>query len=305
MSKIIQFIHPGAERTPFRGENWKPCADHEKGYCGWTPCKKSHTRKFLLCPGQYFDWNTQQVVSAENLRVWCEAEWNTKVLALPSPSEGEPKWEHTFTQLENNCKNKINTDPYIFGETFKYSNCRQKHFSELQNLSPGDMILFGSQKQNRTQKGAWHFMLDTVFVVSDQRFTFNALKPIQCELNITDMFRKTVLARQADDDCSSWRKSCNMKGDCRLYFGASYAKQYNKMYSFAPVKLGLPGTAGYSRMTLDSLSVNGEDNCIAKGQLRGIKYTEVKNIAAYWDALLMECRNKGFYPGVLFSEPQK
>jgi len=49
-----------------------------------------------------------------------------------------------------------NTDPYIYGDFFKYATCSQS--GELLNLMPSSLILFGTTKDIG-------FELDTVFVV--------------------------------------------------------------------------------------------------------------------------------------------
>lgn len=53
------------------------------------------------------------------------------------------------------------TDPFVFGERFRYGNCQQPSSTTLKNLEPGSLILFAS-----TQGGK--HLLDTVFVVGDK-----------------------------------------------------------------------------------------------------------------------------------------
>ena len=64
-----------------------------------------------------------------------------------------------------------NTDPFIFGGCFLYSNCYQTNSLGLRNLAKGSVIAFGS-KVNREPKWA----LDTVLVVRDS-FPYDPLDP--------------------------------------------------------------------------------------------------------------------------------
>ena len=62
-----------------------------------------------------------------------------------------------------------NTDPWVFGNSFLYSNCKQLtprgNPSALQGLSRGSLVLFGSSTGGR-------FVIDTVFVVAEGVCTF-------------------------------------------------------------------------------------------------------------------------------------
>ena len=77
-----------------------------------------------------------------------------------------------------------NTDPFVFGECFRYSNCRQTHCEDLRKLAPGSVILFGSNLG-----GA--FVLDTVFVV-DFGVDYSWGEPASIA-DVDEPFRRIVL----------------------------------------------------------------------------------------------------------------
>ena len=52
-----------------------------------------------------------------------------------------------------------NTDPFIFGDRFLYSNCKQATSTRLRSLGRGSVIAFGSHTARR-------WVLDTVMVVA-------------------------------------------------------------------------------------------------------------------------------------------
>ena len=54
----------------------------------------------------------------------------------------------------------MNTDPCVFGTSFKYSICRQTPKGIMRRLAPGSLIIFGSRIN-------CEFYLDTVFMVGD------------------------------------------------------------------------------------------------------------------------------------------
>jgi DNA-binding CsgD family transcriptional regulator len=97
--------------------------------------------------------------------LWGEWEAQSRVAdRYPDASTGMPRFVHEpFVQRPSDMgAERQNTDPFVFGETFLYSNCRQftpdEQPSRLQRLSPGSVILFGSTLERR-------FVLDTVLVV--------------------------------------------------------------------------------------------------------------------------------------------
>ena len=160
--KVVQFMHPGGEVDVPMNLN-----------VGWNTGNR-HFRRLLCHGGEYIDSNNNSN-SHESLCFWNEYEAPTTAY----PIQHQPGWAyaHHYHKIckpipkspnrHRNCHDDglgeccDNTDPCVFGETFKYSNCQQVPGGDLWNLPKGSLILFGSFH-------ASHFYLDTVFVTRDQ-----------------------------------------------------------------------------------------------------------------------------------------
>lgn len=203
---VVQFPHPGAE--------------HDPGSAGRQPWNKGrHKRKFLRSEGVYVGADECGVRAP--LVFW--GEWEPPSLVVQRwPRDGrkprylhEPVWE-----LPQPRGRGMNTDPWVFGTTFCYCNCRQRTKrgpSALQRLAIGSLVLFGSNVDGR-------FVIDTVFVVGDAQPLTAALidsEPDEafrtCTLNL--------LKRPA-------------AGDHRfiLYRGATLKQPIHGTYSFVPCR---------------------------------------------------------------------
>lgn len=156
---VIQFMHPGDE---IRANG---------SICGWNVSGR-HGRKLLLHSGEYVDAGNQSRHN-DNLCFWNEYEASSSVHPILHHSGWE--FARCYHQIikpiqpspyrQRNCRENAldeccdNTDPCVFGETFKYSNCQQVPNGDLWNLPQGSLILFGSHH-------AGMFYLDTVFVTN-------------------------------------------------------------------------------------------------------------------------------------------
>jgi hypothetical protein len=138
-----------------------------------------------------------------------------------------PVWERPATKGP-----RQNTDPWVFGDSFRFSNCRQltpqRNPSALQKLTPGSMVLFGS-----TIGG--EFIIDTVFVVKDF-CPFSPGKPPETD----EAFRVCTV--------ESLITTGNAAADpFTLYRGATYEAPVNGMYSFVPCRRANADKARLSR----------------------------------------------------------
>ena len=83
---------------------------------------------------------------------------------LLATGRGYPRFLHEpYWTAPPDLPNLQNTDPYVFGERFRYSNCRQntkKGPLPTQRLATGSVIPFGSGLDGE-------FVLDTAMVVAD------------------------------------------------------------------------------------------------------------------------------------------
>lgn len=171
---IVQFLHPG-----FEERNVKPLSptcsingvsyDHIKH---WTCSPERHGRKFIVNPVDYFDG--QKNIRDEHMRLWCEAEWCSYCRKIGKGYHALfPYYEHVVKVVpacqHDHAHKGFNTDPYVFGDAFKYCCCQQvSHYgnpTRLHDLPQESIILFGSYKKIN---GAGGFYLDTVFVVDEK-----------------------------------------------------------------------------------------------------------------------------------------
>jgi hypothetical protein len=131
-----------------------------------------------------------------------------------------------------------NTDPWVFGDSFRFSNCRQLTLrqkpSALQKLTEGSMVLFGS-----TISG--EFVSDTVFVVKDS-CPFSPAKPPETD----ETFRVCTI--------ESLLTTGDADNPFTLYRGARYEAPANGMYSFVPCRRA---DADNVRFTRPSISLPG------------------------------------------------
>jgi hypothetical protein len=118
MPKIVQFTHPGPEHKPdLKNGNHK----------SWNT--GNHKRKFLLSKGSYVDNNK---LKDGNLTFWGEWEPPSYVTEFEyQENKFFPGWLHK-PYLPNILPNSNgyqasfqNTDPCVFGDSFKYFVCKQ------------------------------------------------------------------------------------------------------------------------------------------------------------------------------------
>src|SRR6516162_4277523 len=147
---FVHFPHPKTEHNPGRSSRqpWNTSLEHR--------------RKFLRNPGRYV--TPVGSLAEAPLAFW--AEWEAPSYVIhPRLAEGdlprflqEPRWERPTTKGF-----RQNTDPWVFGDCFRYSNCRQLKQSGFRSLAAGSVILFGSTLGLASADGP-RFVLDTLFV---------------------------------------------------------------------------------------------------------------------------------------------
>ncbi len=160
---FVQFLHPGPEATPDAG-----------GMYVWNQGPE-HRRRFIRQRGNYLD-SSSRLHEDREIVFW--GEWEAQGDAEEIPQEQRipfgpnsfcsPWYQPLGRQSRNGgCGTEntgcMNTDPFVFGERFLYSNCRQysnERLTRLQGLLPGSVILFGSRINHR-------FCLDTVLVIEE------------------------------------------------------------------------------------------------------------------------------------------
>ena len=204
-------MHPGKEHKP----------EKRSSMCSWTTGE--HRRKFLEHRGIWLDRNESPKQAL--LRFWGEYEPPTGVESLDFDGMvGLPRLLHRpLIPMGPRPRGGQNTDPWVFGG-FYYSNCQQWRKTgrtQLRNLLPGSIILFGSQLHGK-------FVLDTCFVIAEY-LDFDRASAPAAEWDLPPKFREAVL-----DPIAYGVGSCGRGRDRRLYKGVQWVNGIKEPYSFVP-----------------------------------------------------------------------
>jgi hypothetical protein len=271
---VVQFPHPGGEHNP--------------GNCRRQPWNAGdHRRKFLQSEGRcvakdgslsdgalvfWGEWEAPSIIKER----WVKKDPLPRFLHVPI-------WEH---QTAGGMPRQ-NTDPWVFGDSFRFSNCRQltpqRNPSALQKLTPGSMVLFGS-----TIGG--EFVVDTVFVVKDF-CTFSPGKPPETD----EAFRVCTV--------ESLITTGNAAADpFTLYRGATYEAPINGMYSFVPCRRADTAQARFLR---PSISLPGYVNPSSTQTARGAKDPRsAADVREQWENVRKQVLDASCLLGVWFATPQ-
>ena len=297
MPKIVMFPHPSREFSPKFVD--------EQGMCDWNTTT-DHFRRFLLSRGDYVD--DAGALQTGYLLFWSEWEAKTHVTELSSPVGQhlatwlhEPQYPTPCPPAGSGCSHGYqNTDPCVFGDSFKYALCRQYGrggASALQDLDPGSLIVFGGTKGGT-------FYLDTVFVVG-KKTPYDGpdtARAVQC----SNEYRILTLNQT--------------RGKFSFYRGITWAQreQNQGLYSFTP------GKVLSNRANLSALPVALRDRCALNfnslNQIIGspADFFKVNNwrifkpmdasmdlIQQVWNELLNQVTANHFVPCVHFPWPQQ
>ncbi|MBR1608917.1 MAG: hypothetical protein IJ678_04795 [Kiritimatiellae bacterium] len=308
---IVQFFHPGRECPVGRipdGEsisvswNGGGCGKQQKPIQGnrTSKCKNicgSHTRRLIFHDGTFIDGNGKQQTA--RLAFWGEWEARTTAAAMPSAKGAGlfARWVHVVeSPFEGAGKQATNTDPCVFGSTFKYCCCQQHRKGEknpglMRRLPPGSIVLFGSNLSGK-------FALDTVFVVGEKGVPYEATGDYS-SLSVSQEYLEIALNRLRDRETNTF------------YRGVSFRRS-GGMYSFAPARLFKEGDFKCGeRFVLDFRKVNDclrSSNAFAvkQGQTQGIHPIEAEQevVRAVWTEIVRQVREAKFLPAVHFDWPK-
>jgi hypothetical protein len=276
---VIQFSHPGPEHKSIK-----------TGWQSWT--LDHHARKFMFSTGNWIDSNSE--IHSGEFTFWGEWEAQSEIISTAPSTPGLPRniVIPRFGGPINPVEGLMNTDPYVFGEQFKYTLCRQSmqngSSTILSRLTPGTLILFGSVVNG-------YFSLDTAFVTGDSiqkhsRHTW--------ENEISAVLSETY--KEATLKPMYWDKKVPDEFTYSLYFGATPNSPFNEMYSFFPC---LPSESGTPlRFARPVINLEGLVN---HSSARTFKKTSgdsemVKNC---WTSVVEQVRAQGLSLGVHAVEP--
>ena len=273
------------------------CSDNAKEE-RWTA---DHSRRLVVHKGKYIDDDGKRI--SGDLAFWTEWEACSIAYAMPKGAQStDARWFHrVVTPLGNAGEHRINTDPCVFGSSFKYALCQQHMNGEtndvlLRHLAPGSIILFGSRFVNRQE-----FVLDTVFVVGSVRACYG--EKTKNNLEVSDEYRELTLNRFSNGFLKN-----------TFYRGATFISSAGaKPYSFVPAKPFVPGDSRCGkRFVLDLAALNrhlrgtSEQFNPESGKTQGfyaIKGTpEISR--SVWQEIVRQVRAAGFVPGTSFDWPR-
>ncbi|WP_339099657.1 hypothetical protein [Candidatus Enterococcus lemimoniae] len=296
MGKIIQFIHGGKDNS-----------EVVEGVANWTKLKSNHNRKLLKYRGNYISnlKNLEAKIESgkdKELLFWAEWEPPTSVERVSrsrnqifsgDQNRDKIKYLHTPTPVpkikKTNCKYQ-NTDPYVLGKRFFYSNCLQKTKGKgigLHDLNRGDIILFGSRHSEK-------FYVDTVFVVGNRECVYTK-KDIGKRIEATSgVFKTTVTDRvlSISDRDSKWT----------LYSAAMFNdsnEDINNMFSFFPCRLA-DSAQNFSDIKLD---FNDEKFELTSNLSQSFKVIKKENMFDYWQTMVEETFRQNLLLGWCSDEP--
>lgn len=288
MPKIVQFTHPGGEHKPDK---------NNKTHKSWN--KGKHQRKFLNAFGKFVQRND---LKEDSLIFWGEWEPPSIVQRLDAQeNKFMPNWLHepylptTLPTATGYQQSYQNTDPLVFGDSFRYFVCKQfkpkrKKETFLASLEKGSIILFGSTGNQNTKEA--FFQLDTVFVVSDyieyDPSDINALSNYKVD-NYRDFVFKMAFPNPLDYSLK-----------LRLYIGATFENPVSEMYSFTPAKV-YNNNYGFPRVALKDIKY------ITNNLNAAPKISEVgqNDIIEFWKTIRDISRKQDCVEGVAFNIHRK
>lgn len=287
-SVIVQFIHPGRE---FHIKS--SCSPVDIPWVGGdcSDCD-GHSRRLVFHKGEYVDGNGKPKTA--QLAFWTEWEARTMAVAMPSAKDDPfaAHWVHTAKTPLVKYPGPLNTDPCVFGLTFKYCCCQQTKNGAMQKLEPGSLVLFGSHM-------AGQFFLDTVFAVEDKGVPYDASDAKQLSgLGVSKEYRNLSLDRLGS-------------GELVFYRGKRFRPESkNEMYSFVPARLFVADDASCGeRFALDIaalnklLPVNSRQFAPHLNQKFKVVASKPETVLRVWKEVLRQVRQSRFIPAVHFDWP--
>lgn len=305
---FVQFPHPGREHQPDRQDGTRNRKDRKS----WN--RGEHKRTFVKHPGRYVDPDTRQLREDE-LVFWCE--WEPEAELIPTNHqrlhEGPRFLYEPYYVLPESYQGLQNTDPFVFGDQFYYTWCKQKtnhgtSRTQLAWLEIGSLILFGSRLN-------WKFVLDTVFVVDRwidhdrenyKQVLKNQIPQAYADITIASAYQEPFPGSKVCG--SSYVDPQSNESNCgpglfpnRLYFGAMYDRPYAGMYSFFPC---LPYGAqpnGFARpqITLPDVITDGLNQSFKTTSL------DQNTITSLWNNIVDQVDSQGLMLGVWAAMPER
>jgi hypothetical protein len=278
----IQLNHPGHQK-PFKlGHGYRLIGIHTIREWSNEPV---HFRKFIQNNGLYVNGLKDLQPSQADLYFWGEWEGNSFFNAFPRadfrilPNGLHKPFHSTFI------RGSQNTDPYIFGNNFKYCVCKQT--GHLTNLIINDLILFGTVVPSLNK-----FYIDTVFIIKDHNSSAN----VQATGGAT---YSQVYKEETLEQLNEYLKTPTFTNNNRVYHSKTWwdDKDY---FSFVPCKLNYDNI-GFERLFIE---LSNEIFQLSRNPT-GKSFLERCTLSSQdlWKEIVRISLEQGFKLGVKFDEP--
>lgn len=279
---IIQLNHPGSQKQFKLGKGYR---NNGSGIIREWNNDTNHYRKYIKHNGYYVNGVQELNPTQADLYFW--GEWEGNSLFTPFPKAD-------YRILPNGIHNPLhsnlirglqNTDPYIYGEEFKYCVCKQK--GQLTTLVLDDLILFGTVFPSLNK-----FYIDTVFIIKSH----NLSSSVQASNGAcyTKIYKEETL-----EQLSEYLKTPMNINNNRIYHSKTWwnDKEY---FSFVPCKLSFENV-GFERLYID---LNNGIFQLSRNPT-GISFLKKCTLSSQdlWKEIVNECIIQGFKLGVKFDEP--
>jgi hypothetical protein len=277
---MVQLNHPGNQKPFAIGNGYQKV--NNLIIREWNS-DDGHYRKFICNDGEYLSTLDSKPQNGK-LLFWGEWEGNSVFTPLTNRQNYPNGIHEPFHSTL--IRGGQNTDPYVYGDYFKYATCKQT--GQLCELDNNSLILFGS-----TYPSLNAFYLDTIFVVKCHETAIDVCGNEASNYSL--IYREETLKELRNEYLGPDPSQVN-----KLYHGLTWWE--NKEYfSFIPCKLN--NRDGFERLKIDlsdswfKLSANPT----GKSFLRECKGSPEE----IWRKIVEIAVEQGFYLGVKFTEPLK
>jgi hypothetical protein len=283
---IVEFTHPSAQFKFTKKSNQNFFYTNEeftKGIRLWNDLKW-HKRKFICNEGQYIDY-LGDLPKVADLYFWGEWEaqsyfellkWN-KDMHFPNAIH------KPFYNFDKGNKKTHTTDPFVFGEKFYFTHCKQKsRINVLCNLAHKSLILFGTEYSDG-------FALDTVFVVDEMRRKDSEKDYF---VNLPNELKEINLFSTYFNKAETFNYTC--------YTGKMHHDD-SKMLSFIPCKVNIQDTNLQKPLIrIDEFGLQKEG---AGTVCRKIESN--LSVLEYWNKLVESIIEQGYKIGIQIEMPKQ
>lgn len=271
MPVFVQFPHPRDEHKP-------PASGRDMP---WNV--GDHARKFLVTRGRYVGEDFEP--HDEELAFWGEWEPPSRIEQRWDPANGLPRALHRpYWMTPASSTFRQNTDPWVFGPTMLYSNCRQA--GRMKELAAGSVICFGSTI-------AGQFCVDTVFVVAAS----GPWSPAQAD---------RVTAEDAFIVCTAQSLATSRRDGqkrYRLYRGATFEDPVHGMFCFVPARLARSASVRFRR---PAITLPGFINPASTRGPRGVRHPlPVSRVSDAWSEIRRQVIADGLLTAVHLDTPEE